>query len=75
MTRDMILDRINNAVSDIENELGKYITIKCKLDGEYVRSSFNNSSAGIDQAQYWAERWVDEGAIQMTINATDDRWY
>lgn len=75
MTKDMILDKINNAVSDIENDLGKYITIKFKLDGEYNRSSFQNSKAGIEQAQYWAERWVEEGAIQMTISATDDRWY
>ena len=75
MTKDMIMDKIGKAVNDIENDLGKYITIKCKLDGDYVRSSFQNSVTGIEQAQYWAERWVEEGAIQMTINATDDRWY
>lgn len=75
MTKDMILDKINNAVSDIENEMGRYITIKCKLDGDYVRSSFQNSAKGIEQAQHWANKWIEEGAIQMSISATDDRWY
>lgn len=75
MTKDMIMDKITTAIGDIENDLGKYITIKCKLDGEYIRSSFQNSDKGIEQAQYWAERWMDEGAIQMSISATDDRWY
>lgn len=75
MTKDIIMEKIGNAVEDIQNEMGRYITVKCKLDGEYIRSSFQNSKTGIEQAQYWAERWIGEGAIQMTINATDDRWY
>ena len=73
MTREQIINKIDEAVYDIENELGKYITVRMKLDGQYHRSSFKPSEKeGIINC---VEKWIEEGAIQVSINATDDRWY
>lgn len=53
--------------------MGKYVTVRIKLDGQYHRTSFKPSEKeGIINC---VEKWIEEGAIQVSIGATDDRWY
>lgn len=73
MTKDMIIEKVNGAIYDIENEMGEYVTVRMKLDGQYHRTSFKPSEKeGIINC---VEKWIEEGAIQVSIGATDDRWY
>lgn len=73
MTREQIINKVDGAINDIENGFGKYVTVRMKWDGQYHRSSFKASER--DGIINCIEKWVDEGAIQVSINATDDRWY
>jgi len=73
MTREQIIEKVDGAIYDIENDLGRYVTVRMKLDGQYHRSSFKASERnGIINC---IEKWIEEGAIQISVSATDDRWY
>ena len=73
MTKEQVINKVDEAICDIENGFGKYITVRMKLDGQYHRSSFRpGEKEGIINC---VEKWIEEGAIQVSIGATDDRWY
>ena len=73
MTREQIINKVDGAIEDISNEMGRYITVSMKLDGQYHRSSFKVSEK--EDVINCTEAWIEQGAIQVRINATDDRWY
>jgi hypothetical protein len=73
MTREQVIEKIDGAIEDIQNGMGKYVTVRMKLDGQYHRSSFKPSEK--EEIVNCVEKWIEEGAIQVSISATDDRWY
>ena len=73
MTREQVINKVEEAINDVKNEMGKYVTVRMKLDGQYHRSSFKASEK--EEVVNCVEKWIEEGAIQVSISATDDRWY
>lgn len=73
MTRQEMIEKIDGAIEDVKNKYGKYVTVRMKLDGDYFRTSFKADEK--DEIVNCVEGWIEQGAIQVHISATDDRWY